>query len=114
MQEQLQQLLGPDGLLIDEALDVPGCEGAQCVHVQEPASKSGRLGKLRTAQRLSRLIETMLGAHDREAIQAFNHKICRIPAKGYGTLEFELAGKRREHFLEGGRQAMRDHFAERA
>lgn len=93
------------GLLIDETLPVPG--------EPEVAAESGRFSRLRTARRVSRLVDTMMGAHDRQMIQLYRKKICSVPAKGFGTLEFDLQGSRLENFLEGGRQAMRDHLAAR-
>ena len=92
------------GLLIDETQPVPG--------EPEEAPPSGIAGS-RTVRRVSRLIDTMTGSHDKAAIQVYSRKICRLPAKGFGTLEFDLAGSRLENFLAASRRAMRAHLADR-
>ena len=92
------------GLLIDETQPVPG-------EPEEPPASG--IGGSRTVQRISRLIDTMTGSHDKAAIQVYSRKICRLPAKGFGTLEFDLAGPRLENFLDASRRAMRAHLEDR-
>jgi predicted acylesterase/phospholipase RssA len=74
------------GLLIDEDLPVPG----------QPATEKTPLPitHLRTVQRISRLLDTMMRASDNQMIRGYQSEICRLPAKGYGTLEFGLSGDR--------------------
>ena len=72
------------GLLIDENLPVPGAPNQP----QPPVS----VGNLRTIQRVSRLVDTMTKSQDNMLIQDHEKEICRVPAKGYGTTEFEHAG----------------------
>ena len=93
------------GILIDETRAVAG----------EPDTipKKGKLGGTRTVQRISRLVDTMSGHHDKAMIERHAKKICRVPAKGYGTLEFGLEGSRLRNFLEGGRSAMTEHLQSR-
>lgn len=93
------------GMLIDERQEVPG----------EPVklAKRNRIAKLRTVQRISRLIDTMTGASDNEMIRRFSDYICHLPAKGYGTLEFDLEGERLDHFIEAGRNVMIAHLTKR-
>ena len=93
------------GLLIDDESPVPGQPAMQ----QDAAF----FGELRTVERVSRLVSTMMKAADEEVIRRYAHHVCKIPAKGYGTLEFDLRGKRLDDFLEGGRRAMREHLAVR-
>jgi NTE family protein len=90
------------GLLIDEDLAVEG----------EPATEKTPLPvtHLRTVQRISRLIDTMMRASDNHMIRAFQSEICRLPAKGYGTLEFGMTGDRLKHFLDAGRRVMEKHL----
>ncbi len=90
------------GLLIDERLPVPGA--ANTDKTPEPGSS------LRTIKRTSRLVDTMMGASDNEAILNFSKYVCRLPAKGYGTLEFDMTEGRREAFLEAARTAMKNHL----
>ncbi|MEX2264510.1 MAG: patatin-like phospholipase family protein [Bryobacteraceae bacterium] len=94
------------GLLIDENLPVAG----------EPDTPKtpNKLSSLRTIQRLSRMVDTMTGASDNAAIRRYEAEICRLPAKGYGTLEFDMEGPRLENFLQAGRDAMTKHLAARA
>ena len=93
------------GLLIAEDIPVPGAPD----NAQTPTGFTG----FRTVQRVSRLIDTMTGARDNDMIRRFNDSICRLPAKGYGTLEFGMEGERLDLFLEGARRAMRQHLASR-
>jgi NTE family protein len=90
------------GLLIDETLLVPGASAS--AKPPKPASR------LRTVQRATQLIDTMTGAADNEAIRQHQAEICRIPAKGYGTTEFDMATDRLEALIDGGRQAMTRYF----
>lgn len=94
------------GLLIDDDRPVPGQSADR-----PPA---GPLADLRTVERVSRLISTMMKAADGEVIARWERHVCRIPAKGYGTLEFDLSGKRLDDLIEGGRSAMRRHLASRS
>jgi predicted acylesterase/phospholipase RssA len=91
------------GLLIDEAITVPG------------VSFEGRRPKLtvrlQTVQRVTQLIDTMTEARDNEAIRRHQDEICRVPAKGYGTTEFDMSAERLETLIDGGRQAMQAYLA---
>jgi NTE family protein len=93
------------GLLIDEKVAVPGAPDT----TKTPLPVT----RLRTVQRLSRLIDTMTGASDNDVIRRYEREICRLPAKGYGTLEFGMEGERLELFLAGARAAMEAHLAQR-
>jgi len=103
-------VMGPDpsqhvlGLLIDESLPVPGAETA----VQ--AAKSFSLGELRTVQRLANLVNTATRARDKSVIEAVEDLVVRLPAKGYGTTEFDMSDERRDLLVEAGRQAMQAYF----
>jgi predicted acylesterase/phospholipase RssA len=90
------------GLLIDEKMEVPG------VPVSTPAGPGGvRLGELKTVQRLEALVDTLLESHDKSVIEAFEDRVVRLPAAGYGTTEFEMTEQRRELLIEAGRAAMK-------
>jgi NTE family protein len=43
-------------------------------------------------------------------IRRFESEICRLPAKGYGTLEFDMQDNRLEDFIQAGRDAMTKHL----
>jgi predicted acylesterase/phospholipase RssA len=95
------------GLLIDETLPVPGA--------QAPKGDNGKddfdIKKLATVQRLSHLMNTLLGARDKSVIDAFENLVVRMPAKGYGTTEFDMTDERRNILVEAGQKAMHNYFA---
>jgi NTE family protein len=105
---EIREVMGPQdqagapnlGLLIDERMPVPG---------QPPVGSSAldRVFELPALRRMTRLMETMLNAHDRAVIQASmaNGEICRLPAQGYGSLEFGMTEARRAALIEAGRAA---------
>jgi NTE family protein len=103
-------LMGPKttnnvlGLLIDESLPVEGAETT-------PKSFGGiDVSELKTVQRIGGLVNTMLEAHDKSVITTFEKLVVRLPAKGYGTTEFEMSDKRRELLVAAGQKAMKDYF----
>jgi hypothetical protein len=55
----------------------------------------------------------MMRASDNEMILRHAPEICRLPAKGYGTLEFDMQGERLEVFLAAARDALKRHLLER-
>jgi predicted acylesterase/phospholipase RssA len=97
------------GLLIDETLPVTG----------HPKPKAGgdeadKLGQLQTAQRLAGLVNTATGSHDNLAKTAFARNVVRLPAKGYGTTDFDMPDEDREALVEAGRQAMEGFLAQQS
>ncbi len=93
------------GLLLDETKPVP--------NVPDAGPPPTPLEHLRTVQRVSRLIDTMMGAQDNEEMRQHAGEICRLPVKGYGTTEFIMSDERLAALVEGGRAAMREHLANR-
>jgi len=91
------------GLLIDEARSVAG---------QPEAAKQRKFPELRTVERTSRLVDTMRRASDNSMILKYENDICRVPAKGFGTLEFDMKGARLDDFLGAARQAMSVHLGD--
>jgi hypothetical protein len=88
------------GLLIDETLDVP--VGAHGFVVKS----SVKAGELAIVQRIGRLVDTATGAHDNRVIEEHGDIIVRLPAKGYGTTEFDMDEGRRGALVEAARHAM--------
>jgi NTE family protein len=87
------------GLLIDEGTEVPGATA-------EIAPTTGfEFGKLQTVQRVMKLINTMTQAHDKKVIDEYERLVIRLPAKGYGTIEFGMSENRREALVDAGRNA---------
>jgi len=97
------------GLLIDETLRVPNDPNEGI-----PPPPSGLdLTSLRAVERITRLVNTMTSARDTMVLEAFEKNVVRLPAKGYGTIEFDMGDVRRDLLVESGRTAMR-HWLERA
>src|SRR5262245_48155170 len=67
------------GPLSDETIDVPGVQG-------QPERQS----RLATVRRIQRLVDTMTGARDSALIREYQDQVCRLPAKGFGTTEFDM------------------------
>jgi predicted acylesterase/phospholipase RssA len=62
---------------------------------------------------LARLIGTMTGAWDLEAIEEYGAEplICRIPVRGFDTLDFDMSDQSMAELVESGRGAMK-HYLE--
>jgi len=91
---------GTLGLLIDEQLPVKGFENA-----------AEKKPSLRPITRLQRLVDTMTRARDNDLIRRYEPFICRLPAKGYGTTEFEMPPEKMAALVEAGKQAMLAYLA---
>lgn len=94
---------GSLGLLIDENLPVAGA-----AQTPKPPHK---ISDLRSIQRVGRLVDTMMGAQDNAVIRLHEQEVCRLPAMGYGTTEFDMSQERLDALIEAGRQAMREYLA---
>jgi predicted acylesterase/phospholipase RssA len=114
-QEHILRLMGEKsagpldilGFLIDEALEVPGAQAAAQA-ASGPAAIS--VGGFKSVQRVMKLINTMTQAHDKIVIDTYEKFVIRLPAKGYGTIEFGMSDARRNALVEAGRQATRQYF----
>lgn len=94
------------GLLIDESLPVPGAE-------IDPTPPGDSIADLAPMERIIDLVETATQAHDKMVIEAFEQFVCRLPAQGYGTIEFNMTDERRERLIAAGRAAMSHYFRTR-
>lgn len=90
------------GLLIDDKLALP--------HTQELPPKGFDFTQLPTVQRLSRLVDTATSARDKMVIDGYSNLVARMPAKTYGTTEFDMTVQRRDALVSAGRQAMQEYF----
>ena len=102
---------GTLGLLIDETIDVPN-SGAELEEEEDPDAE-GLLKdprRLKTVKRVMRLMNTMTQAHDKQFIDAYAQFVCRLPAKGYGTTEFDMTPARMNALIAAGRKAMKDYL----
>ena len=101
----------PLGLLIDEKLPVEGVKEEEDL---QPADDSPEImddiGKLKTVRRIRRLMNTMMKGHDRLVMEAYEDKVCHLPAKGYGTTDFGIDDDKREALIEAGKKAMRSYL----
>ena len=100
------------GLLIDETLSVPNA-GQAATPKADDSLKADLLQhtkRLRTIQRIKRLVNTMTGSFDQRIINAHGREVCRLPAKGYGTTEFDMSEQRVTALIEAGRVAMAKFF----
>ena len=108
----VQAIMGPKisqgilGLLIDERLPVPGAE-------IEPKPPGNSIADLAPVRRIIDLAETATQAHDKMVIEAFEQFVCRLPAQGYGTIEFNMTDDRREKLIAAGSAAMSRYFRTR-
>ena len=93
------------GLLIDEMLATPDALAAEAA-----PSAAFNFGQLRTARRTLQLINTMTQGHDNMVIDSFEQLIARMPAKGYGTAEFDMSEARRSALVAAGRRALAAYF----
>ncbi len=90
------------GMLIDTNLPVAGASA--------DSQKTSRLGHIRVVQRINHLNDTMMGAQDNDEIRSHEKEICRLPAMGYGTTEFDMAQNRLDALVDAGRNAMAAHL----
>jgi predicted acylesterase/phospholipase RssA len=62
---------------------------------------------------LSRLLNTMTGAWDLETIEEYGAEalICRIPVRGFDTLDFDMSDQAMAELVESGRGAMKQYLA---
>lgn len=108
------RLMGPGGtspvlgLLIDDSLPVPPLDGGD--EHELLVTLAVKPAELRMVQRISRLMDTAMTAHDKMVLDAFSHLVARLPAQGYGVVEFDMSDERRGALVAVGRSAMRAYF----
>lgn len=95
------------GLLIDETLRVPNDPDTG-----EMPPPGLDLTSLRAVERIARMVNTMTTARDTMVLEAFTQLVVRLPARGYGTLEFGMSDERRGRLVESGRLAMQRWLAQ--
>ncbi len=69
-----------------------------------------KVGELETVKRLGALMSTVMGARDKAMISQFEQLVVRLPAKGYGTVEFDMTAMRRQKLVDAGRESMTAYF----
>lgn len=98
------------GMLIDETLSVPNAPALHEHKEVDPQSPMA-IANLPIVRRVSNLVNTMTNAHDKTVIDAYKDGVCRLPAQGYGTTEFDMSDERVTALVNAGRQTM-NHFFE--
>ena len=98
------------GMLIDETLEVPGAGDPPDKNLAAP-SLLNRVDLIEAmVLRINGLTETVLSAHDKFLLTKYQYMVCRLPAKGVGTMEFDMAPERREAVMRAGEAAMNAFF----
>jgi predicted acylesterase/phospholipase RssA len=87
------------GFLLDEEKEVPKAGGGPA---RAPATDSEGDPTPLMVKRATRLIDTMSGARDLEIIDRFKASVCRLPAKSYGVVEFDMPRERLEALVKAG------------
>ena len=103
----------PLGLLIDETLPVPNSGSAETPkgHNNREGDLLSHVQHLKVVQRIKKLVDTMTQAHDKQVMDAHRNAVCRLPAKGYGTTEFDMSDARVNALIAAGRNAMQAFFS---
>lgn len=90
---------GTLGLMLDINLAVPGASASDT-----------RRPRLRSADRVTHLIDTMTDTSDDAVIRQYPQYICHLPVQGYGTTEFRMSLERMTLLVNGGRTTMNAYF----
>ncbi len=100
------------GLLIDETLPVLNAGQPATLKANDSvkADLLQHTKRLRTIQRIKRLVDTMTDSFDQRVIDTHGREVCRLPAGGYGTTEFDMSEQRMTALIEAGRTAMEAFF----
>ncbi len=117
----IEEIMGRDsasdnvmGLLLDDDVLVPGVEDTSRTDTTAPGLLE-RVDLLDVMKlRLTGMAETVLGAHDKSTIDEYARMVCRLPAKGYGILEFDMSAERMAPILRAGEAAAEAHLQARA
>ena len=95
------------GMLIDEEAEVPQLIApAAAILLDIDVNPS----EFNTVKRIKAIVSTALGAHDKSVMDEYAQLIVRLPAKGYGVVEFDLSPQRLEALLNAGRNATALYF----
>ncbi|HEX3438093.1 MAG TPA: patatin-like phospholipase family protein [Pseudacidobacterium sp.] len=88
------------GLYLDASIMVPGAEDSDT-----------RRPRLRAADRVTQLIDTLTDSADLAVMRQYGANICRLPVGGYGTTEFRMSSERQELLIGSGKAALQNYFA---
>ena len=118
--DEILNLMGPSdgvfalGMLIDEDMPVPGAEPE--ISIEQADEMLFELAidikSLAITQRVTRLLNTMWLGHDKQVIDAYKNGVCRLPAGGYQTTDFNMSADRTQFLIKAGQTSMRDFLKE--
>ncbi len=94
---------GTLGLLLDEKLPVAGATVSDT-----------RRPRLRSADRVTMLIDAATGTSDAAIMRDYPDLVCRLPVQGYGTTEFRMSQDRMNLLIAAGRDAMNKYLNRKA
>ena len=101
------------GFLIAEELEVKNAPAPEEEAAGEDGGVLQNVTRLRTVRRTRKLMNAMMAAHDKRVINANPEEICRLPAQGYGTTEFDMSAERLKALIEAGAAATHDYLVQR-
>ncbi len=114
--EEADEMMGKDsaqgnviGLLLDDHTMVPGAENTERTDSAPGLLERSDLVAL-MMNRIMGMAETALSARDLSTIYTYQDMICKLPAGGYGLLEFDLTPERMAPILQAGEAAMEAHL----
>jgi NTE family protein len=116
--ENIDEIMGPNsasenviGLLIDETLPVPGIEETLKTESAVPGFLERTDLLQATLWRIRGLTDTVLGGNDRTILEAYEQMVCRLPAKGVQTLDFDMPPERMICLVDAADAAMTTYLA---
>ena len=89
------------GLYLDASVMVPGADVSDTIRP-----------RLRAADRVTRLIDTLTDSSDLAVIRQYESSVCRLPVGGYGTTEFRMSAERQQLLINSGKTAMQKYLAQ--
>ena len=89
------------GLYLDASVMVPGANVSDTIRP-----------RLRAADRVTRLIDTLTDSSDLAVIRQYESSVCRLPVGGYGTTEFRMSAERQQLLINSGKTAMQKYLAQ--
>jgi predicted acylesterase/phospholipase RssA len=95
------------GMLIDETKPVANSN----VGLESAASPAvAEIQNLPIVRRVSNLVNTLTSANDKTVMDAYKDGVCRLPAKGYETTDFDMSDDRVAALIAAGEQTMDEFF----
>ncbi len=100
----------PQGIVLGFLLDEDGVVSAENrtpIHVARDTIGAAAV----TFQRALGLVNTMMSAHDKMVLEAYQELVVRLPTKGYGAFEFDMADERLNRLVQAAYNATQQTLA---